>query len=158
LSGFLAAGSLRSAARSVGQPFLAIQTFHREARSESLVWRYRQQIGGQSTQIPCACHPKNAVRLSASLTVPKLFKVHTVHIGTLVSRCVSRTVMFRSGSQRVADGDCQMLPILCKQYCCSGWILYCRRNVFTVRYELYYSYELTALEGFINAGPLIPAQ
>ena len=64
----------------------------------SLVWRYRQQIGGQSTKIPCACHLKNTVRLSASLTVPKLFEVQTVHIGTLVSGCVSRTVMLRSGS------------------------------------------------------------
>jgi hypothetical protein len=30
--------------------------------------------------------------------------------------------------------------------------------VFTVKYKLYYSHELPALEGFINAGPLIPAQ
>jgi hypothetical protein len=107
--------------------------------------------------MPCACHLKNAVRLSASLTVPTLFKVHTVHVGTLVSGCVSRTVMFRSGSKgrrrrlsNVAD-PCARRIAVGAGFCLVG-------EMFTVRYELYYSYELLALEGFINAGLLIPVQ
>jgi len=59
------------------------------------------------------------------------------------------------GSQTETVECCRSLY---KTYCCSDWILCCRRNLFTVRYELYYAYELLALEGFINAGPLIPAQ
>jgi hypothetical protein len=83
------------------------------------MWQYRQLIGGQSTQIPCAFHLKNAVSLSASLTVPKLFKVHTVHIGTLVSGCVSRTNVsewFAEGRRRrlsnVADPCARRIAVV----------------------------------------------
>jgi hypothetical protein len=47
--------------------------------------------------IPCTCQLTNAVRLSTSLTVPKLFKVHTVHSDTVLSGRAPSTVICRSG-------------------------------------------------------------
>jgi hypothetical protein len=70
--------------------------------------------------------PQDAVRLSASLTVPNLFKVHTVHIGTLESGClkdcnVSEWIAEgrRRGLSNVAD-PCARLIAVAVEFCIVG--------------------------------------